>query len=98
MDTKIKHKIELRPKCNFILMNVMQLALHTYKDLRFLQLFYSMNIIDEDDRFFEEPYDTIVRILPTITDLLDINSDISSDINKAIKYNITLGLSELKLI
>ena len=96
MDSEIKHKIELRSKCNFILMNVVQLALHTYKDIRFLQLFYSMNIIDEDDRFFEEPYDTIIRILPTIMDMLDTSSD--SSINEAIKQNITLGVSELKLI
>lgn len=77
-------------------MNVVQLALRTYKDIRFLQLFYSMNIIDEDDRFFEEPYDTIIRILPTIIDMLDTSSD--SSIDKAIKQNITLGVSELKLI
>lgn len=75
-------KISLRERCNFLLENVVNLNISLYPELRYIQNLWSLGIIDTKwspvdtgqlilDRFSEEPYDTIVRILPKIIDLIN---------------------------
>lgn len=92
----IKTKIQLRPKCDSILDNVVRLSAHLYPELRYIQNLWATNIIDREDRFSEEPYDTIVRILPRIADL--INVEFKEDLhNKICRMNILNGLERLGL-
>lgn len=81
MPNTIEQKITLREKCNFLLDNVINLNLSLYPELRYIQNLWALGIIDARyvqndgnfiiDRFSEEPYDTIVRILPKIMDLIN---------------------------
>lgn len=104
----IKEKIALRRKCNFILGNVISLSLSLNPELRYIQNLWVLNIIDEKDyregteivdRFWEEPYDTIVRILPKIIEL--INTRLPEHLvvtTKLNSINIITGLEELGLV
>lgn len=77
----IEQKITLREECNFILSNIINLKLSLCPELKYIQNLWFLNIIDTKyvqndgnfiiDRFSEEPYDTIVRILPKIMDLIN---------------------------
>lgn len=77
----VDSKISLRKECNFLLGNVINLNLSLYPELRYIQNLWALDIIDTRyvqndgnfivDRFSEEPYDTIVRILPKIMDLIN---------------------------
>lgn len=74
-------KIALRKDCNFLLDNVVNLYLSLFPDIRYIQNLWALGIIDTRyvqneplhiiDRFSEEPYDTVVRILPKIMDLIN---------------------------
>lgn len=104
----IKEKIALRKKCNFILENVINLSLFLNPELRYIQNLWVLNIIDVKeyreeieivDRFSEEPYDTIVRILPKIVEL--INTRLPKHLvitTKLHSINIITGLEELGLV
>lgn len=103
---EIKEKIKLRRKCNFLLENVISLSLLLNPELRYIQNLWVLNIIDTKyiqneplhvlDRFNEEPYDTIVRILPKIINL--INSTNKAKVTDKIKrLNICEGLEDLNL-
>lgn len=104
----IKEKIALRRKCNFILGNVVSLSLSLNPELRYIQNLWVLNIIDKKDcregteivdRFWEEPYDTIVRILPKIIEL--INTRLPEHLvvtTKLNNINIITGLEELGLV
>ena len=99
--------IDLRKKCNFILKNVIDLYLSIFPSIRYIQALWNLDIIDERDyregpeivdRFSEESYDTIVRILPKIYNL--INNQFPEDTgvtNKLLRLNIIKGLEELNL-
>lgn len=92
----IKTKIQLRPKCNSILDNVVKLSARMYPELRYIQNLWATHIVDREDRFSEEPYDTVIRILPRIVDL--INVEFKEDLhNKIYRMNIFTGLEELGL-
>lgn len=79
-----------------------------YPELRYIQNLWALGIIDTRyvqnegnfviDRFSEEPYDTVVRILPKIMDLINNKfpekAKITSKINRA---NIFTCLEELNL-
>lgn len=102
----------MREKCNFLLDNVVRLNMSLYPELRYIQNLWALNIIDSGcgqtmatrwdsyviDRFSEEPYDTVVRILPKIMDLINNKfpekAKITSKINRA---NIFTCLEELNL-
>lgn len=81
MPNTIEQKITLREECNFLLGNVINLNLSLYPELRYIQNLWVLDIIDTKyvqndgnfiiDRFSEEPYDTIIRILPKIMDLIN---------------------------
>lgn len=108
----IKEKIRIRKECNFLLDNVINLNLSLYPELRYIQNLWALNIIDRScdqamvtcwdsyviDRFSEEPYDTVVRILPKIMDLINNKfpekAKLTSKINRA---NIFTCLEELNL-
>lgn len=104
----IKEKIALRKKCNFILGNIISLSLSLNPELRYIQNLWVLNIIDNKeyregteivDRFSEEPYDTIVRILPKIVEL--INTRLPEHLiitTKLHSVNIITGLEELGLV
>lgn len=105
----IKEKIALRKKCNFILGNVINLSLFLNPELRYIQNLWALSIIDTKyvqneplhiiDRFIEEPYDTIVRILPKIVEL--INTRLPKHLvitTKLYSINIITGLEELGLV
>lgn len=94
----IKTKISLRKECNFILDNVINLNLSLYPELRYIQNLWSLGIINSVDRFYEEPYDTIVRILPKIIGIIN-NFPEKSKIGERIKRsNISKGLEKLNLV
>lgn len=104
MDTKIK--ISLRKKCNLLLNNIINLNLSLYPELRYIQNLWALNIIDTCyiqnegnyviDRFSEEPYDTVVRILPRIINLINNKfPEKAKTTDITIRENIFVGLEEL---
>lgn len=99
---------KLRKDCNFLIQNIIELYLKIFPELRFIQALWNLNLIDSTyiqnegypiiDRFYEEPYDTIVRILPKIVKL--INEDFPEDSTITMKFlrsNIFTKLEELNL-
>lgn len=96
----------MRKKCNFLLDNVINLNLSLYPELRYIQNLWALGIIDTRyvqndgnfiiDRFSEEPYDTIVRILPKIMDLITNKFPEKAKVSDKIKRaNIFTCLEEL---
>lgn len=71
---EIEEKIKNRKQDNAFLRELVSLHQEIYPDLRYIQSLWALGIIDKNteivDRFYEEPYDTIVRIFPTIHALL----------------------------
>lgn len=108
----IKEKIVLREKCNYLLDNVINLNLSLCPELRYIQNLWALNIIDRGcsqtmatrwdsyviDRFSEESYDTVVRILPKIMDLINNKFPEKAKITDKIRrINIFTCLEELNL-
>lgn len=83
---EIKNKIELRVKCNRLIDDVVYLMSFLYPDLRYVQILDNLKIIDNADRFYEESYDTVIRILPEIKKLLEMEN--SPDITVSNKLRI----------
>lgn len=103
-------KISLRWECNAILVAVVSLSQKISGDLRFIQNLWVLGIIDAPptnlmekliaDRFSEEPYDTIVRILPKILELLNkrfFEAESIDSLDLKLRRTIIDGLEELKL-
>ena len=97
----IKEKIELRPICNSILSSIIKLQYSQVPGLRFIQVLWILDIIDTEhnsgadnicDRFYEEPYDTIYRVMPFIKALLD---EVNTPELQSIKSNIVEQLKQL---
>lgn len=109
MPKTYKEKIALREKCNFLLNNVVNLNISLYPELRYIQALWVLGIIDTKwspadtgqlvlDRFSEEPYDTIVRILPKIVDLINNKFPEKAKVSDKIKRaNIFTCLERLNL-
>ena len=108
MQKTIEQKIALREECNFLLDNVVNLNLSLYPELRYIQNLWALSIIDTRyvqneplhiiDRFSEEPYDTVVRILPKIMDLINNKFPEKAKVTDKIKRaNIFTCLEELNL-
>lgn len=104
----IKEKIKLRKECNLLLDNIVNLNISLHPELRYIQNLWALNIIDTKyvqneslrilDRFNEEPYDTIVRILPKIIDLINDKFPEKAKVTDKIKRaNIFTCLEELNL-
>lgn len=86
--------IKTRQEANILLSSVISILARKYKDLRYIQILWSIGIIDSDssgtviDRFYEEPidtlkrcYDNIIKILYT-TNSLYLKEEIDKLINK----------------
>lgn len=104
-----------RRDCNFLIQNIIKLYLEIYPELRYIQALWGLGIINRvedfftgipdeeseiEDRFYEEPYDTIVRMLPKIIKL--VNEDFPSKENQTVvmklyRANIFTHLEELGL-
>ena len=104
----IEQKVALREKCNFLLDSVVNLNISLYPELRYIQNLWALGIIDTRyvqnegnfviDRFSEEPYDTVVRILPKIMDLINNKFPEKAKVTDKIKRaNIFTCLEELNL-
>lgn len=91
-----KEKIKLRDTANSVLSNVVALNGSIYPQLRYIQNLWATNIIDHEDRFSEEPYDTIKRVLPKIINLVNIDFK-DNIVNKLYRANIFKGLEALNL-
>lgn len=68
-----QEKIQLRERCNAVLTNYIALYMLMHPELRYIQLLWATKIVDNEDRFYEEPYDTIVRVLQTIMESLQLS-------------------------
>lgn len=68
-----QEKIQLRERCNAVLTNYIALYMLMHPELRYIQLLWATKIVDNEDRFYEEPYDTIVRVLRTIMESLQLS-------------------------
>ena len=108
MPKTIEQKIALRERCNFLLDSVVNLNISLYPKLRYIQNLWALGIIDTRyvqnegnfviDRFSEEPYDTVVRILPKIMDLINNRFLKEAEIyDKIERANIFSGLERLNL-
>lgn len=108
MPKTYKEKVELRKRCNSLLDNVVNLNISLYPELRYIQNLWALGIVDKGqspalegrviDRFYEEPYDTVRRILPKIVDLINNKFPEKSKITDRIKRaNIFIYLEELGL-
>lgn len=108
MPKTIEQKIALREKCNFLLDSVVNLNISLYPELRYIQNLWALGIIDTRyvqnegnfviDRFSEEPYDTVVRILPKIMDLINNKFPKKAEISDKIeRANIFSSLERLNL-
>lgn len=106
MPKTIEQKIALREKCNFLLDSVVNLNISLYPELRYIQNLWALGIIDTRyvqnerkiviNRFSEEPYDTVVRILPKIMDLINNKFSEKAKITDKIKRaNIFTCLEKL---
>lgn len=109
MPKTIEQKVALREKCNFLLDSVVNLNISLYPELRYIQNLWALGIIDTRyvqnegnfviDRFSEEPYDTVVRILPKIMDLINNKFPKKAEISDKIeRANIFTCLEELKIL
>lgn len=91
-------KIKNREFCNIILLDFIKLYyVLNGSDLRFIQMIWASYIIDKEDRFYEEPYDTIKRILPNIVNKLrdsNINNRLPA---KILRNNIIRNLKSIDI-
>ncbi len=103
-----------REDYNNLIQNVVELELKIFPELRYIQVLWNLDIIDyvngsqcfiDDkycsiiDRYYEEPYDTVVRILHKIVKL--INGYFPEDATTAMKLlkdNIITTLEKLNLV
>jgi hypothetical protein len=53
--------ISERQELNRLLLDLIAEEVRRYPDMRFLQILLAMKIVDGEDRFYEEPWDTINR-------------------------------------
>lgn len=93
-----QEKIQSRERCNATLANYVALYMLMHPELRYIQLLWATKIVDNEDRFYEEPYDTIVRVLQTIIESLQLSeSDERKDVQMLREWLIT-ELKSIKLI
>lgn len=101
-------KIEQRQCSNLLLENVINLHLSLFPELRYIQNLWALKIIDTKyiqneeayilDRYYEEPYDTVIRILPKIIEMINEKFPKDTSItNKLRRINIITSLEKLEL-
>lgn len=92
-----EEKIKRRNDDNRFLRHLVELHQTVFPELRYIQSLWSLGIIDKQesevaDRFYEEPYDTIIRIMPYIESLLHIVDNMQ---NKNISVKLmTINIKE----
>lgn len=93
-----QEKIQSRERCNATLANYVALFMLMHPELRYIQLLWTTKIVDNEDRFYEESYDTIVRVLQTIIESLQLSeSDNRKDVQMLREWLIT-ELKSMSLI
>lgn len=104
-----QEKLLLREKCNSLLHDAVTLYKKLFPDLRYIQVLWCLGIIDQTqgsvtedtkviDRFSEEPYDTVVRILPNIIGLINNHfPEKSKATDRIFRHVIITGLERLGL-
>ena len=105
MPKMYKEKIKLREKCNRLLDTIINLNISLHPELRYIQNLWVLGIIDQCvgssetlDRFSEESYDTIKRIMPQIVDLINNKFPEKANIeDRIMRGNIFMYLDELGL-
>ena len=85
--------IQSRERCNATIANYVALYMLMHPELRYIQLLWATKIVDNEDRFYEEPYDTIVRVLQTIIESLQLSE---SDERRDVQMLREWLLAELK--
>lgn len=90
-----QEKIQSRERCNAILANYVALYMLMHPKLRYIQLLWATKIVDNKDRFYEEPYDTIIRVLQTIIESLQLSE---SDKRRDVQMLREWIMKELKSI
>lgn len=90
-----QEKIQSRERCNAVLTNYVALYMLMHPELRYIQLLWATKIVDNEDRFYEEPYDTIVRVLQTIIESLQLSE---SDERRDVQMLREWIMKELKSI
>ena len=88
-----QEKIQSRERCNTTIANYVALYMLMHPELRYIQLLWATKIVDNEDRFYEEPYDTIVRVLQTIIESLQLSE---SDERRDVQMLREWLLAELK--
>lgn len=79
---KSKEYDRQRYENNKQILEILKNSIEENKNLRFVQILWMLNIVDNTDRFYEEPWITIKRITNTI----ERNNKIKENINS--KENI----------
>ena len=105
MPKMYKEKIKLREKCNRLLDTIINLNISLHPELRYIQNLWILGIIDQYvgsfeilDRFSEESYDTVKRIMPQIVDLINNKFPEKASIeDRIMRRNIFMYLDELGL-
>ena len=105
MPKMYKEKIKLREKCNRLLDTIINLNISLHPELRYIQNLWVLGIIDQCvgssetlDRFSEESYDTIKRIMLQIVDLINNKFPEKANIeDRIMRGNIFMYLDELGL-
>lgn len=67
VDKEIKNKLKLRQKANKEILNIIEKLVNDNSQLRFCQILTILGL--DNDKFMEEPVDTLARIKEKITAL-----------------------------
>lgn len=82
-----QEKIQSGERCNTVLANYVALYMLTHLELRYI--LWATKIVNNEDRFYEEPYNTIVRILQTILESLQLSESDNREDDQRIANNRT---------
>lgn len=63
--------VVVRKNSNKLINRALELYQDIFSDLRYMQYLYLMGLTTEEDRFYEEPYQTVKKILPNIQILIN---------------------------
>lgn len=92
---------------NLLIRDIINLHMSIYPNIRFIQHLWCLNIIDESnneactqieivDRYSEEPWETVRRILPKIkTNIIDNFPQNASDYQKILQASIIGNLTDM---
>lgn len=64
-----EEKVKKRQESNKKLLTILKEQIINYPNLRFIQILWMLNIIDEEDRFYEESEETLKIVLKKLNKL-----------------------------